>query len=74
MATETSAAALETVLPTSEVRAKTPPRRVVVAYVRKLQRHANHEPCFMTEARYACMELGCRWRADCMRLVADYFR
>lgn len=48
--------------------------RVVAAYVRKLQRHQNHEPCFMTDARYQCREMDCRWRAECMRLVAECFR
>lgn len=51
-----------------------PGARIVVAYVRKLQRHQSHEPCFMTDARYGCMEFGCRWRKDCMRLVAESCR
>lgn len=51
-----------------------PDARVVASYVRKLQRHRNHAPCFMTDARFGCMEFDCRWRADCMRLLAEYFR
>lgn len=51
-----------------------PDARVVASYVRKLQRHRNHVPCFMTDARFGCMEFDCRWRADCMRLLAEYFR
>lgn len=74
MASENSAAPVGAHTTTPGLHGKTPPTRVVVAYVRKLQRHADHEPCFMTDARYGCMELGCRWRAECMRLVADYFR
>lgn len=48
--------------------------RVVAAYVRKLQRHESHPPCFMTEACYECMDLKCPWRVDCVRLVAEFFR
>ena len=71
MATATSQARLPAHGPSSET---TKQARVVAAYVRKLQRHHHHAPCFMSEARFSCMEFDCRWRAECMRLVADYRR
>lgn len=46
-------------------------RRVVAAYVHKLQRHEGHDPCFMTDARYVCIEFDCPWRNDCVRQIAD---
>ena len=71
MATATSSARLHA----NGANAKpTKQARVVAAYIRKLQRHHHHAPCFMSEARFSCMEFDCRWRAECMRLVADFRR
>lgn len=38
------------------------------------QMRSGHEPCFQTERRHACGETGCRWRAECLSLRADWLR
>lgn len=38
------------------------------------QMRAGHEPCFQTERRHTCGETGCRWRAECLSLRADWVR
>lgn len=49
-------------------------RYPLVAIVRGIQVRDEHDPCFRTESRYECMEFGCRWRKDCLHLVAEWFR
>lgn len=49
-------------------------RHPVVSIVRSVQRRERHEECFRTDARYVCMEFECRWRKDCLHLVAEWFR
>ena len=49
-------------------------RYPVVSIVRSVQRRDKHEPCFRTDARYVCMEFECRWRKDCLHLVAEWCR
>ncbi len=38
------------------------------------QRHLHHQPCFATEYRIFCEEIGCPWRAECMSLRAEWRR
>lgn len=51
-----------------------PNRHRVVSIIRSIQVRDEHEACFRTDARYACMEFECRWRKDCLHLVAEWFR
>lgn len=38
------------------------------------QMREGHEPCFQTERRHMCGVTGCRWRAECLSLRADWLR
>jgi len=38
------------------------------------QRRAGHEPCFGTDNRIVCEEVGCPWRGECLALRAEWRR
>jgi hypothetical protein len=42
--------------------------------IRAIQRHQGDTPCFATEQRYACKNFHCRWRRDCLKLIAEWKR
>ena len=44
------------------------------ATVRSAQRALGLEPCFGTDERYDCRHADCFWRAQCLRLKADWLR
>jgi len=44
------------------------------ATVRSAQRALGLEPCFGTDERYDCRREDCFWRAQCLRLKADWLR
>jgi len=41
--------------------------------IRSIQLQRGHEPCFLTEKRYACAEI-CEWGQECRKLRAHWKR
>jgi hypothetical protein len=42
--------------------------------IRAIQRAAHHVPCFQTELSPLCIEENCKWRTECKKLVAEWYR
>lgn len=41
--------------------------------IRKIQTISKHRPCFQSDYRSDCREIECQWRAECQKLIADWF-
>ncbi|SJM90012.1 conserved hypothetical protein [Crenothrix polyspora] len=42
--------------------------------IRAIQRAAHNVPCFRTERSIFCTEENCKWRTECKKLVAEWYR
>ncbi len=44
-----------------------------VELIRKIQKISKHRPCFQSNYRNNCEETECAWRAECKKLIADWY-
>ena len=39
----------------------------VIRLIRSIQKKEGEEPCFMTEKRFSCKKIDCKWRKYCLK-------